>query len=118
MKRRPIRFILKNDTWRFEVAVMVGGTAEDGAKWARGLIGDGCQPGSGDARCWYADEGGGNAAIWFDGKPGADIVAHEALHAICHLMQSRGMEPMNPQNDEAYCYLLQWLVSGIGNKLW
>ena len=116
--KRPIRFRLHNDTWRFSVAVMVGGTAEDGAKWARKLIGDGCQPGPGNARCWYADACGGNAAIWFEKNPGAGIVAHEALHAVCQLMQNRGMQPMNTENDEAYCYLLQWLVSGIGSKLW
>lgn len=69
----------------------------------------------GQAACivWKRD----GVALWFKNKrtvthyPG--IVAHECLHATNYILQVRGVKPAKEENDEHYCYYLQWLIEKI-----
>lgn len=57
--------------------------------------------------------------IWFkDSKPGGAIVAHEALHSVCHVMKVLKMGALCENNEEAFAYLLMWTVKKIGNRVW
>jgi hypothetical protein len=51
--------------------------------------------------------------IRFSVEPGQGLIAHEALHAVEFLMQNIGNEQVN----EAWNYLLQYIVSQINKKL-
>lgn len=41
------------------------------------------------------------------------ILAHEALHATRTIVQSVGVGPMDEHNDEAYAYVISWLMGGL-----
>jgi len=51
--------------------------------------------------------------IWFrDLRPRIATIAHEAEHAVFYCLRSIGMKHKD-SSDEAYAYLLGWLVGGI-----
>ena len=61
-----------------------------------------------------ADGEGGNVVILFTReqvKP--QIVAHEAVHAALDVLANVGVGPMDDKNDEAYAYLVSWIVKVI-----
>jgi hypothetical protein len=55
----------------------------------------------------------GATFIRFSVEPWQGLIAHEALHAVEFLMQSIGNEQVN----EAWNYLLQYIVSQINKNL-
>ena len=49
--------------------------------------------------------------IWSKGKD-VSIIAHECMHAVGYVLRRKGI-PFNADTDEAYAYLLQFLVKEI-----
>lgn len=41
------------------------------------------------------------------------ILAHEALHATRTICQQAGIGPMDDKNDEAYAYVMSWMMGGL-----
>lgn len=60
------------------------------------------------------DENGGGAAIIFmRDHVKFGVVAHEAVHAALSILASAGVGPMDDKNDEAYAYLVTWIVEEV-----
>jgi len=41
------------------------------------------------------------------------ILAHEALHATRTIVQQVGVGPMDEHNEEAYAYVMSWMMGGL-----
>lgn len=112
-----------NPLYNYALFVRIGGTWQQAHDWFVQKFGP---PGAKDAsrmgRCKHATtfyaEGEPSHMIWFDDRPGAAIVAHEALHSTVHLMKTIGMGPLCEENEEAFAYLQMWVVAAIGDRLW
>ena len=46
----------------------------------------------------------------FNKTPTPSVIAHEALHVVCKVFYDRNME-LDNLNDEAQCFLLEWVVN-------
>lgn len=45
-----------------------------------------------------------------------DVVAHESLHTVNAIFESRGVE-ISTSNDEPQCYMLGWIVNEVENAI-
>lgn len=114
---KPRTFTLRNDTWGFEVAVRIGGTVSEADRWATRLTGESCSetnPGAGGFV--FAADGGKHCVMWLSRPLHPDVIAHEALHVVNHMMSVSGMGRLSGNTEEAYCYLLGWLVREIWRR--
>jgi hypothetical protein len=102
-----------NDTWPCHLYVRVGGDAASAVAWASRALDASCEDGSPCSGCVWSSAEKDKYAVWFPRKPAASTVAHESLHVVALVMDRCGMEAMSPDNSEAYCYLLSWVVSAI-----
>lgn len=107
--------------------VQVGGSRDDAEEWAPEVLG--CEPD--EIEEWLGSltaENTGAAIIespnapdfvlWFPTRsPHAWIVAHEALHGASHVLKTIGVAPLCRENEEAYAYLLHWIVRKITEKI-
>lgn len=119
MKPKTFRFF--NDTWQFEIVLRIGGTHEDASSHFDRLI-DGRPSGS---KSWrpgtqiknyaavFMSRGEKGVLVWFAEAPDPGVCAHEAIHAVAHVMRESGLGPLNEDTEEAYAYLIQWLVDEI-----
>lgn len=58
----------------------------------------------------------GRTFIRFNQYPTAGILAHEAFHCLVFLFRRIGLE-LGPDSDEAWAYLLEYLVNEITSKI-
>jgi hypothetical protein len=114
---RTRTFSVRNETWEFVLHVRIGGDEYSADQWSARIFrlpardrGDAPS----DGTC-YCVNGRADVAIWLR-RADAQLVAHEALHLVAHVMHTVGMEPMSIRNDEAYAYLLGWVVSEITQR--
>lgn len=118
---RPTSFTLYAAVWDTDIAVYCGGSLARANKLFRrrlkiadveiedrpSIIGsnlriDGIKP----------------TAIWFrDVKPSGSIVAHEAMHATIWVLAQSGVS-LTPESEEAYAYMVGWIVREIGKRVW
>lgn len=49
--------------------------------------------------------------------PGAGVVAHECLHAAWRIVEMSSMQVCK-ENEELVAYYLEWLVKGVGKRVW
>lgn len=54
--------------------------------------------------------------LFMDKKPCQGVIAHECLHASTKMLYPKGIDCTN-EEDEAYCYFLQYLVRKINEGL-
>lgn len=54
----------------------------------------------------------GNVMVAFKNKTNASIIAHEAVHICNHIFKNVGIQ-LDLDNDEAFAYLLGWVVKQI-----
>lgn len=54
----------------------------------------------------------GNVIVAFKKKTNASIIAHESVHICNHIFKNVGIQPCL-DNDEAFAYLLGWIVKKI-----
>ncbi len=70
---------------------------------------------SDDDRASFTDLEGGNYALEFkDTDP--MTIAHECVHAAMYTLDRVGVE-ITPDNHEALCYLVEWLVEQVNKAL-
>ena len=50
--------------------------------------------------------------IWITDKKRLDFLAHECMHATHYILANRGLW-LTDSSEEAYAYLMQWIVSNI-----
>jgi hypothetical protein len=116
---RPRRFQFYIGTWRCDVAVQLGGTPESANRHFGKLFGvefdsisehiDGRMLGLSDNK---------NVGLWFrDEVPELGTLAHEALHATCHILRLSGV-PLTIESEEAYTYLQGYIIRKIAWKGW
>jgi len=59
--------------------------------------------------------------LWFPKKPTSptdySIVAHECLHLVVHILNTWTCLPLDEEHDEAYTYLLQYVMKDVLTKL-
>lgn len=115
MKAKTFR--LTNETWQFYTTVRVGGTEAEAEKAFSIIMGEKPKALSVTAGTFNYREGEKSHMIWFKGVPTPGICAHEALHAVTHVMKEAGMGRLNDDNEEAFTYLLQWLVDEIMKRV-
>jgi hypothetical protein len=118
--KKPRTWRIDNPVYRYAMFLRVDGDLDRARRWAEKQLGTQLSKASRDStygRIFLPDDSADHAIVFRD-RPGGGVAAHEALHAVCHVMNQRGMEPMTPANDEAYCYLLQWTVAEIGKRVW
>lgn len=118
--KKPRTWRIDNPVYRYSLFLRVDENLDRARRWAEQKLGTQFSKSAKDSthgRIFLPDDSADHAIV-FRGKPGGGVAAHESLHAVCHVMDQRGMERMSPANDEVYCYLLQWTVSEIGKRLW
>ncbi len=55
--------------------------------------------------------------VWFRSvKPGSRVITHESIHAAFHVLESSGVKVCK-ENQEALCYLADFIVGSIIRKL-
>lgn len=114
-----VRFKIENETWRAVILVSAGEPKEPAQKYFHKKLehdfGEG-NPFSEATSFLLGDDK--SVAIWFrDLDPTAGTIAHEALHATKHILEKSGIY-LTDETEEAYCYLLGWVVRKITEKLW
>lgn len=98
--------------------------------WFKSALGSECDPG--DPRgVWaltmshYSERNGHVQVFWFPPSPApstatlpsiVSTIAHEALHAVTSVMESKGL-PLSREGDEAYTYYLGWIVEEMTSRL-
>ena len=102
--------IVKNETYRFELGFIVNCQYDSLLELAKNEYKIKLEEDGDDAEGRYFPK---DSLIWikhFTGTP-EDIarLSHECLHAVGYLLRFRGIE-LSDSTDEAYCYLLQWMV--------
>jgi hypothetical protein len=55
-------------------------------------------------------------AIWLPPTASAAVIAHEAFHAAAYMLHRAGLT-LSDASEEAFAYLLEWLVRGITSCL-
>lgn len=58
-------------------------------------------------------EGRGGVGFWFRTLKDPSIVAHEAAHGALWVLVGHGVSPISWENDEHFCYYLQFLTEKI-----
>lgn len=107
-----------NDTYRFNLHVIIGGTCKQASaafnrKFKANLT---HQNGWAGFHSAIDGEKGAASLIWIrtDAETEmADIMAHESLHCAAHQLSSSGVR-FSKSSEEAYAYLIGW----VGRKVW
>ena len=60
----------------------------------------------------YIKEGQDICVIWLPYKAPVSVIAHECFHAVYYILMKRGLW-LTDSSDEAYAFLLQFLVKNI-----
>ncbi len=68
-----------------------------------------------DDRAHFTDLEGGNYALEFN-ECDPMTIAHECVHAAMYTLDRVGIE-ITPDNHEALCYLVEWLVEQVNKAL-
>ncbi len=101
-KKMPAHYHIFNDVYDFNVRLFIGQVdkmndylpelnitkATDGKTW------------------WNPDTG--SLSVWIQKKGDFDVLAHELIHVISALLETRGIK-FDPDNDEPIAYLMTWL---------
>lgn len=122
-KTPPIKhYKIENGLYHYVIFLIVGGTKGEAVAWTEKKFEGTVEtyssaPLRGSACCLCLPDEPSHV-IWFEEAPGVGILAHEALHSVCHIMGCIGMGRIDCANEEAYTYLLQWTCSAIGRKVW
>lgn len=116
---KPRTWRIDNHVWRYSLFLRLDDDLDRARHWAEKRLSATFSKAAdvSGGRTFMPDDSADHAIV-FTAKPGGGVAAHEALHGVCHVMHIRGMQHMTPDNDEAYCYLLQWTVTEIGKRLW
>lgn len=124
MKKNAVKsFRLDNLVWQFSIFVRVGGTKEQAHDWfckkfeieEAGWLDS--EQSATNARCFFNGDKTDHL-IWFNAVPGASVLAHEALHSAHHVLTRKGLGKLSDETEEAYAYLIQWIVRQIAEKVW
>ena len=115
--RRPKhqRFILDTDMYPSIYYVQLGGEANEALAWYADKVGLAPPPNENDRGSlgkFWATENSPGGAIWVHANAPACIIAHECLHATFHTLDCLGFT-LSEASEEAYCYLLAWLLDEI-----
>jgi hypothetical protein len=110
---------LYNETFKFNVYVVLGGTQSESNKLFQKAIGGKWKvrvEGASAVHAHFTKDGVIGSAIWI-GNPDDDAdfagtVVHECLHGVFRQLESKGMV-LNESTQETYCYLLGWMVEQI-----
>jgi hypothetical protein len=117
--KKPRTWCIDNPVYNYTMFLRIDEDLDRSMRWAEKKLGRQFSKGTTQGRIFLPTDSADHAIVFrHKPRPGSGVAAHEALHAVCHVMDQRGMERMSPANDEAYCYLLQWTVSEIGKRLW
>lgn len=115
--RKLRRWIFRNDTWLFEIALVVSDDKEAAAKHISKIIQNEAEIDPAKiGMTWTV--GGGLSVIWLPERAGAGIVSHEAFHATRYILECKGLGELSDETEEAYAYLLDWIVRQIGRRIW
>lgn len=103
-----------NDTYGVCFTVYLGGTAQEAIdSWRKRMGLKPCEIQSpGYHALTFTNEAVGSVAHWFSKKPTPQVLAHEILHGVVHVLNWIGL-PLSEQGDEAYCYLLQSIMERV-----
>jgi hypothetical protein len=108
--------VIQLDPYKCELLVAHGGTWGEARTIIRSLGYKNVPTDVCLGRTMYRDNGT-PLAVWVQQRI-AGHVAHEALHAVRGLLQYRGLD-LSPASEEAYAYLLEFIVRQVmSNKGW
>lgn len=66
-----------------------------------------------DQAAGSCNRAGNLVVVWLNKACDGDIIAHESFHAVLEIMRFSGLE-LTEASEEAYAYLIGWLVQAIG----
>lgn len=103
--------------WKWEGAVLHGGTSQDFAQWAKKHLDADITPGANAAGYAYLAYGI-PWALWVEDIKNVPNLAHEVFHITTGLLEARGLTLSNA-SEEAYTYTLEHiLLRVLSNKKW
>lgn len=118
-KRRPQGWTFYNSVYPCRIHIRLDTDPKVAVRWVNQKLGSGFESGAdlGTAARTFHEDDCADAAIVFYGLPDDGTMAHEAFHVVRHIMATIGM-PLSDESDEAYAYLLGWLVREISRRLY
>lgn len=91
--------------WKWQGAVLVGGTSTEFAAWAKTYADADIETGSNAAGHAYV-EYGKPWLLWVESLENIPALAHEALHVTNGVLEGRGLKPCEA-SEEAYTYTME-----------
>lgn len=108
---------LRLDPWKWEGAVLVGGTYDQFKRFVKRYIGEDVNVGSHSAGHAYVAYGQ-PWMLWIESRKNVGALAHEALHVTSGVLEARGMSLRN-ESEEAYTYTMEFIIRAVlTNKKW
>jgi hypothetical protein len=100
--------------WYTKIWLYRGMTAKEAARLATKVLKLRCVPPTNSyASVWCARDWS-HTAVWFDGRPSPGVIAHECIHIMNHVFSEKGMPNIVSDNEEAWAYFMEYLVSTLG----
>ena len=107
---------IHNGIYNYTITLWVGGTSGTAQKKANELGGyHNIRPSLADDSAHAAVFTGDDIShgMWFQSAtPAANLVSHESLHSVAHVMRVIQME-LTEETEEAWCYLLGWTAQQV-----
>lgn len=97
------------DVWKWQGVVLVGGTVEDFAKFAKNYINADLEVGVAEAGRAYLEKGQ-PWLVWVESLKDVANLAHEALHIAAGVLEARGLK-FETASEEAYTYTMERIIS-------
>lgn len=101
------------DIWKWQGCVLIGGTSQGFARWAKAQIDADIETGSnaaGHAHVAY----GKPWLIWVESLKDVPALAHEALHVTAGILEGRGLK-YSEASEEAYTYTMEFIIRQVLN---
>lgn len=103
--------------WRWQGAVIIGGTSKEFAAWAKDSLDIDIETGPNAAGHAHLSEGK-PWLIWLETLDNIPALAHEALHITAGLLEARGLH-FTAASEEAYTYTMEDIIrQTLGAKKW
>jgi hypothetical protein len=113
MRTRPLREVVALAIpWKWEVAVLQGGTPTQIERYVRanGWTGDFTLLESHIGHCWVQD--GMPVIVWVHAIADVPTLVHELMHAVFGMFAARGLKH-GPDSEEAYTYTVEDLLRRV-----
>lgn len=121
MKNRNRKFSIDLDVWGAVIHVVVSDSRDEAVSCYHKKIDEHVQfkgsPSNGCVGSVLIEDSNKSVVLWLSHRAGTRALVHESIHAAFHILESSGV-PVTSENQEALCYLSDFIVGKISEKLW